>query len=57
MKTNKNGAPWVKGQDQEKRDQGEQGPKGDKPIRRRKISVQIAVQNGFEGTEQEWLAS
>ena len=36
--------------------QGDPGPKGD-PGADGRSAYQIAVQNGFEGTEQEWLAS
>lgn len=36
--------------------EGPPGPKGD-PGADGKSAYQIAVQNGFEGTEQEWLAS
>ena len=36
--------------------QGDPGPKGDQGADGRS-AYQIAVQNGFEGTEQEWLAS
>ena len=48
-----------KGDPGEKGDQGEQGPKGDKGDQGAdgRSAYQIAVQNGFEGTEQEWLAS
>lgn len=65
------GAPGVQGPQGEPGQKGEQGPKGDKGDtgetgatgpqgvagKQGKSAYQIAKDNGFEGSEQEWLAS
>lgn len=65
------GAPGVQGPPGEPGQKGEQGPKGDKGDtgetgatgpqgvagKQGKSAYQIAKDNGFEGSEQEWLAS
>lgn len=51
------GTPGAKGDKGDKGDQGNQGPASTVPGPEGKSAYQVAVQNGFVGTEAQWLAS
>ena len=55
-KGNVHGIPGIQG---EKGDKGDKGPKGDQGEKGAdgKSAYELACDNGFEGTEAEWLAT